>query len=306
MSIIERQCDYCGQVFKLDDYRVKFRKNVFCSVECTGRFKTKSFIVDLEKQLNQDLRQWFHENYTIRYKTFRQICDEININERTLSKLLKYYNIEIRHGSESIKTQWVNNHTRKLKQAEFIKEVASGKTNKRLDKAEIVERLNKKDINFVSIDYENNKGYITYSCRKCGYKGRISITNLNYKGCAGCKQSKGEQKIAFILDKLGIEYLRQYKIKECKLQMPLPFDFAVIENSKLVFLIEYDGDFHYKPFKKGDEISLKKTIERDNIKTQYCISNNIDLLRIPFWDYDNIENIINNQINKHELALMIL
>ena len=30
----------------------------------------------------------------------------------------------------------------------------------------------------------------------------------------------------------------------------------------------------------------------DNIKTQYCQQNNIKLIRIPYWEFKNIENIL--------------
>lgn len=52
--------------------------------------------------------------------------------------------------------------------------------------------------------------------------------------------------------------------------------------------IEYDGKQHYYPINFfGGEERLKKNIQRDEIKTNYCFVNNIRLLRIR---YD--ENII--------------
>ena len=35
---------------------------------------------------------------------------------------------------------------------------------------------------------------------------------------------------------------------------------------------------------------------KDKIKTNYCVNNNINLLRIPYWDFENIEEIINQKI----------
>lgn len=35
----------------------------------------------------------------------------------------------------------------------------------------------------------------------------------------------------------------------------------------------------------------------DTIKTQYCKNNNIRLIRIPYWDFDNIENILSQLLN---------
>ena len=38
--------------------------------------------------------------------------------------------------------------------------------------------------------------------------------------------------------------------------------------------------------------------ERDKIKNDYCINNNINLLRIPYWEKQNIETIINNYLQR--------
>ena len=35
---------------------------------------------------------------------------------------------------------------------------------------------------------------------------------------------------------------------------------------------------------------------RDNIKNKYCEENNIKMIRIPYWDYKNIEEILTKQI----------
>ena len=37
--------------------------------------------------------------------------------------------------------------------------------------------------------------------------------------------------------------------------------------------------------------------KHDNIKTQYCKDNNIKLIRIPYWDYKNIEKILVEELN---------
>ena len=35
----------------------------------------------------------------------------------------------------------------------------------------------------------------------------------------------------------------------------------------------------------------------DTIKTKYCEDNNIKLIRIPYWEFDNIENILIKELN---------
>lgn len=71
--------------------------------------------------------------------------------------------------------------------------------------------------------------------------------------------------------------------------------------------IEYDGEWHYMPIKRGDmtqkdaEYNLKQIQKRDDIKTNYCKNNGIVLIRIPYFDFDNISNILDRRIfNLHE------
>ena len=42
--------------------------------------------------------------------------------------------------------------------------------------------------------------------------------------------------------------------------------------------------------------SLEQTKNNDSIKTKYALDNGIKLIRIPYWDYDNIEEILEEAI----------
>ena len=61
-----------------------------------------------------------------------------------------------------------------------------------------------------------------------------------------CCSSKGEERIEKIFIEQSIDFVRQYKIKDCKNIKTLPFDFAVFENEELNCLIEYQGRQHYE------------------------------------------------------------
>lgn len=61
------------------------------------------------------------------------------------------------------------------------------------------------------------------------------------------------------------------------------------------------------PIKRGSmtqkdaEYNLKQIQKRDDIKTNYCKNNGIVLIRIPYFDFDNISNILDRKIkNLHE------
>lgn len=111
--------------------------------------------------------------------------------------------------------------------------------------------------------------------------------------------SKGEIEIELFLLQNGITYKRQYCFEDCKYKKELPFDFAIFNtNQELQCLIEYDGEQHYKyiPYFHKTEKNFKEQQLRDAIKTQYCQINNINLIRISYTNYDNINQILTNYL----------
>lgn len=66
--------------------------------------------------------------------------------------------------------------------------------------------------------------------------------------------------------------------------------------------IEYDGEGHFmiinrsKDANKNVEVFINTCI-KDNIKDKFCKDNNRKILRIPYWDFKNIEEILSNHIN---------
>ena len=79
------------------------------------------------------------------------------------------------------------------------------------------------------------------------------------------------------------------------------FDFYLPQYN---LFIEYDGEQHYRPvrfYKQSDEEmeqTFQETQKRDKIKNRYCEQNQINLLRIPYWEKENIETIINNHLQR--------
>lgn len=70
----------------------------------------------------------------------------------------------------------------------------------------------------------------------------------------------------------------------------LTFDFYLPEHN---ICIEYDGEQHFKPIKIfGGNLYFKQIKYHDKIKTQYCKTNNIELIRIPYTKFKNIKQIL--------------
>ena len=168
-----------------------------------------------------------------------------------------------------------------------------------LTQEEFVDRVKSIDDSIIVMgEYSSHQDKVLFKCSNCGKEWMAKPNNiLNGKGCPYCKTSKGELKISAILDNFGIDYVEQKWFPDCKYLSVLPFDFYL---PKYNICIEYDGAQHYVPCTFGGiskeqaykNLDLCKT--RDEIKTEYCKNNNIKLIRIPYWDYKNIENILSS------------
>jgi hypothetical protein len=157
--------------------------------------------------------------------------------------------------------------------------------------------LKDKDIKRIS-DYVNAREKMELKCLKCKRHFKCSydhIVRLNV-GCSYCKQSKGEKAIEKVLEELKVPYQKQKTFKDLVglNNGLLKFDFYVEYNNKIL-LIEYDGEFHYHKIYEDDNHEI--IVEHDKIKNEYCRKNNIPLLRIPYWEFDNIKEIILNRLN---------
>lgn len=149
---------------------------------------------------------------------------------------------------------------------------------------------------FIEGFYENCESIFKLQCPK-GHVFDIKYTNLKYKKgvCPCCKESRGEFEIRRVLNKNNIEFIKEYKFEDCKFKASLPFDFYL---PNLNICIEFDGEYHYKAIDYFG--GLDKFISRkinDTIKNKYCKDNNIKLIRIPYWDLNNIEEILELELN---------
>ena len=68
------------------------------------------------------------------------------------------------------------------------------------------------------------------------------------------------------------------------------FDYGIYKDDGL-YLIEVDGEYHYKNVVGRNELLLQQ--QRDEIKNKYCKENNIKLIRIPYWEFDKNDSFKN-------------
>ena len=113
-----------------------------------------------------------------------------------------------------------------------------------------------------------------------------SLIQQDTFSCGHCNRSMGSIRIEQILKENNIKYELEKAFSDLKGKnnMPFRFDFYLPEYNRL---IEFDGIQHYKERTIFSD-TLEIIQQRDLIKNQYCINNNIPLVRIPYWKLDKI------------------
>jgi very-short-patch-repair endonuclease/mRNA-degrading endonuclease RelE of RelBE toxin-antitoxin system len=242
-------------------------------------------------------------------------CPKCNKNFRKTTEKFKKEVYELVGNEYTVLGEYINNKTKikmKHNKCGYIYKVMPSNflTGKRCSKCQwnslkTTEKFKKEIYELVGNEYSvlseyiNSRTKIKIKHNKCGYIYNTEPGNL-LKGrrCPICNSaSNTELKIYNWINSKFNNFYYEYTDHKCRDKKLLSFDFF-IDN----LVIEYDGLQH---FKKEDFFStnLKTRRKRDKIKNQYCKENGIRLIRIPYWQKDNIENIlesifINDELNQ--------
>lgn len=113
-------------------------------------------------------------------------------------------------------------------------------------------------------------------------------------GCRLCSESSGERAVARTLEGLGIEYVREYKIRP----HPYRYDFYI---PILNVFVEYNGQQHYQPIEMfGGQPALEVVRKNDEIKKVLVSQVKGKLITIPFTfaKPESIEAELKRQLKK--------
>lgn len=115
-------------------------------------------------------------------------------------------------------------------------------------------------------------------------------------GCPACSESKGEKRIRKWLERNSHYKFEAQKEFNGLLGLggkPLSYDFYLPECN---LLIEFQGEFHDGKANKYVKENLEIQQEHDGRKKRYAEINNINLLEIWYWDFDKVEEILENKL----------
>lgn len=274
------------------------------------------FICPKHKDKDIQSKDWSHfHTYTIgcgyctgRYKTTQEIIEEIdNPNIEILS--------EYKGNEKSIKCrcnicnhEWITQPkvliTNKAGCPKCGKKKAIKNETKSKEQFVYEMSLINSDIKILG-DYINTHTKIKCECKICNNIWHGFPANLLNKsaGCPKCNISNGEKLLLESLKKLNINFIPQYPINDGIHKKPLRFDAFDFKNN---IAYEYNGEQHYYPVDfagKGEEWANKQfnlTQERDISKINYCCQNNIKLIIIPYWQKNDMVEVI-SKLNKEEI-----
>jgi hypothetical protein len=229
-------------------------------------------------EIRDNHRNLTNKNFKCKYCKLIEISDLIKNNEVTIKKIIgSFLELQCKNGHlyKQDRRNFLANKKCKLCYLESIT----------FSKEQIVSNIHKIHGEYYKYDFSNLKNLhskITIKCSKNHIFKQKVANHLQGKGCPICRESIGERQISKFLEENNITYIRQKKFDNCKYKEKLSFDFFIPD---LSIAIEYDGIQHFKPIELfGGQIEFEKSKIRDKIKNEYCLNNNIHLIRISYLD----------------------
>jgi hypothetical protein len=275
-------CEECGKPYETTFLEFRNRKRTKCSL-CLGGYKRDK--VDIKYAIDI----LYQYNFILLNKDeFTNSKAKINIQDDIGYKYyisLSDFQLYKKENCNIDKFSKFNPHT--------------------IDNIKLWLKLNNCKNELLSTKYILCDASLIFTCEECGqpYEATFkNFRNIHQTKCRCC--SKAESKLEYLtkkcLENNNINFTQQYKIDNCKDILPLPFDFAILNNkNELKYLIECDGKQHFEIIDYfGGEEGFIYTKTHDDIKNTYCKDNNISLLRIPYWEFknDNYINILSNKL----------
>ena len=156
-------------------------------------------------------------------------------------------------------------------------------------------KVSLKNENIKVLEYNGSHNDAKFECLLCGHIWNSNSQSI--RQCPNCMNYyTGEKKISEFLNSINIPYIAQYRFDDCKDKRSLPFDFYLYENN---ICIEFDGLQHYEQRNGWTDLGLIQY--HDKIKNNYCKMHDIRLIRIPYWEQQNIENILFNKLIQYKI-----
>jgi very-short-patch-repair endonuclease len=263
----------CFQHGEFEQRSIEHLRGTGCP-KCAGNIKlTKSEFITKAKGIHGNQYDYSQVEYVNIDRKVKILCKKHGLFEQTPSNHL--------NGKGCLKCAGKNKTT-----ADFIKEAKEIHGNK---------------YDYSKVEYIKSNQKVKIICQKHGLFEQAPSNHLQGNGCPKCNFSKGEQKIEAYLNEKNINFESQKRFDKLKHKSYLLYDFYLPDFN---LLIEYDGIQHVKPVDQfGGEKGFKQTQKRDKLKNEFVKKNRIDLLRISYLEFDQIEEILDSKLTTSTLSI---
>ena len=157
--------------------------------------------------------------------------------------------------------------------------------------------IHKNKYDYSLVEYISSKIPVKIKCNTCNKVfEQYPDKHINAKqGCRYCSSSKGEEKILNWLEQNNKIYKHIKKYDDLIDINQLSYDFYLPKHN---LLVEYNGVQHYQydSYFHKTLHDFHRQLHHDWLKRKYARNQNINLLVIPYWEFDNIENILLSNI----------
>lgn len=288
---VQIKCDYCGKnvdvVWK--DYIGHSNGKDACK-SCRLKKASETTLRKRQDSLYSRALAFCNIKGYVLLTPKENICDSntyVRYNcPRHGEQLTKIYALVSKHGC--IECQYEDNALKNRHSVDYVEDVFNDYG---------VTLINKEE--YLRWDLKNLRAI----CPECGKEFLTSFGSFvkqHGQCCPECSasESRGEREIRHILENNYINFEQEYSFVNCRDKYPLPFDFYLPDYN---ILIEYQGVQHYEVIERfGGLEGFVLRQKHDQIKLEYCLSNNITLITIPYWEIHNIAQILNQELNLHE------
>lgn len=185
---------------------------------------------------------------------------------------------------------------KKEKQAQWGASTALDLTGQQFGELKVLERA-------FDIEQQQRSRPLWKCLCSCGNLTYVHTAHLRDNSTRSCRHifSHGNQKVLNILQNNNIPYIKELTINyQNKIYR---YDFAILNSNKIVGLIEYDGEQHFKVTRGWNTPeNFEKQQQIDKIKNEYAKINNIPLIRIPYYDYEKLDfNYLKNLLTQNNI-----
>lgn len=146
--------------------------------------------------------------------------------------------------------------------------------------------------------FVKNECYWYHCICDCGNEVDVlgkRLFNGDTSSSCGCINSVANELMDKILTEYKIPFKREYRFDDCRDKKPLPFDFALFNNSdELIGLIELNGSLHYSTSGTGWDTPERLLYQQkhDYTKRLFCEKSKIPYLVIPYQYFNDLEKFL--------------